>query len=164
MSSDVLAALQEQLNKTNVTAKVTLKGGVRTREVAAKGRETAVELTINQSDIAQIGEKSPLLPDVPPLPSGTVLIAKRSVQGWAFSTPNNEPMPTVGIMPLADLIADDFIGWQDFESDHLVGTARSQPVGGTCGHSAVLRPSATRLKNQTTRWFVAKVGLLLTLR
>ena len=57
---------------------------------------------------------------------------------------DKQPMPPGGL-PVIDLVADDYIGWQEFEADHLAGTSRLQPVGGTWQFRS-LEAIATRLK------------------
>ncbi len=108
----------------------TINAVVKTLETDARGMESAVELTILQAEMVS-KVKNEKFPDVPPVPAGTVVIGKRDKKGkLSWSSPNGEPLPALGIMDLSDVLADDYIGWPDCDSDAVVGASELQPVGG----------------------------------
>ena len=112
-------------------ATITMKGVVKTLEVDAQGLETAVELTINQAEMVQTVENDKF-PDVPPVAAGTVVIGKRDNKGMMiWSSLDGGSLPPLGIIDLGDLLADDYLGWPEWDADNVAGTPELQSVGGT---------------------------------
>ena len=146
---------QAELKKFfNVNAKVTLRGVVKTLEVDTRGKETDAELTLGEIDIVQKGEKRPQVDRyVSEFPPGTVLTGKRTDGGWILSNSNKQMLKSM-LKPLQfpslpDLFADDYGGWPDSEADHLIGTSKSQLVGGTWSFRS-LEIIGNRLKTHET--------------